>query len=106
MSEPSNIRTKSIDQVNEQYTRLRSTLEREINKARKAGDTERAIQLAGRGMRLGYTRQRYVNNMKTSTAMQRAMAGMSGEERDMFTSSFGAANDVQVPVRQYRKNNR
>lgn len=95
MSEPSNIRTKSANELTEQVIRIWNNIGRTGSNARRkaAADAYR----------------RYMENIFSTPAMERAMkkAGVKTEQDKMtFFSSFGGGSDVQVPVRQYRKNNR
>lgn len=106
MSEPRTNRTKSLADIQDQYLRLRWNLERQIRQAERKGDTARAIQLAGRGSRIGYAKAKYNTGIRGSRAMEEATKGMTQAEKDIFMSSFGGSMDVKVPVRQYRKNNR
>ena len=95
MGEPSKVRTKSISDIAQQVNRVWAALGRNGSDARH--DVVRKAYL------------RYQENMLNSPAMQRAMrrAGVTTDsDRNAFLSSFGGGMEVQVPVSQYRKNNR
>lgn len=95
MSEPVKVRTKSISDIAQQLNRVWVSLGRNGSEARN------------NAVRSAYLR--YQENMLNSPAMRRAMreAGVkTDEDRQAFLSSFGRGMEVQVPVSQYRKNNR
>lgn len=108
MSEPSvkSGRTKSLNSLNEQYIRVVSRLEQEANRAAQSGDVNRERQLDALMNRLSETRRNYAINMRGSRAVKNATKGLSQREIEQFIGAFGGAADVQVPVRQYRRNNR
>lgn len=112
MAEPGRItsgglqRTKSINSLNDQYIRVIARIENEANKAALAGDEKRERQLDALRKNLSETRRSYAMNMLSSPAVRKAAKGLSQRDLETFIGPWGGVMDVQVPVRQYRRNNR
>lgn len=101
MSEPKTIRTKSPDDIRAQRNRIQMEL--------FARNDFGSPQSAARYQRVERAFQGYLQNMRNSSTMARAMqeAGANTQaERDAFMGSFGRYNEIQIPVTQYRRNNR
>lgn len=107
-------RTKSITDIRAQMARINEASRRALNRVNTSNASleERDAEMGRqneRVLRASQAARVYANNMINSPTMRRvfrASGGGSSSDWRIFTSPFGAGMDVQVPVRQYRKNRR